>query len=168
MTRGAPDVAARSRASCRALADAAASHDVGARVADVEGQPVGPLGGAQNHEAGQGGSRGAHRVVGGCESRDRGGGSVDGDGEIDEVDGPVAESAGAQELLERDDGPGRGLGAAEVAAHPIGDREDGRDRQPGVLVFCADRTDVSRRAPPKGGALRMFTQSHLPSSFSLR
>ena len=61
------------------LADAAASHDVGARVADVEGQPVGSLGGAQNHEAGQGGSRGAHRVVGGCESRDRGGGGVDGE-----------------------------------------------------------------------------------------
>ena len=59
----------------------------------------------------------------------------------------VSEALGAQELPQSDDCLRRGLGTAEVATHSIGDREDGRNRQPGVFIFGADGTDVSRRAP---------------------
>ena len=129
------------------LTDPAGAHDVGARVADVEGEPVGALGGPQDHEAGQGGAGRAHRVIDGRQAGDGGGRRVDGDGEVDQVDGAVSEALGAQELPQSDDCLRRGLGTAEVATHSIGDREDGRNRQPGVFIFGADGTDVSRRAP---------------------
>ena len=152
----------------RELTDPAPTHDVGARVPHVEGQPVGALGGVQHHEARQRRARRAHRIVGGSQRRHRGGRGVDRDGQIHQIHRPIPEPARAEVLLEDQDRRRRGLRPAQVPTHAVGDRKDGWDSQPRVLVFRSDRANVGRGTPSNRGALRMFIESHLPSSFPLR
>ena len=87
------------------LTNATGSHDVCARITNVEGEPEGSFRGAQDHDTRQGRAGGAHRIVGGRERGNRGGCRVNGNREINQIHGSIPEAFGTEELLQRDDGP---------------------------------------------------------------